>query len=374
MGSQLMGAVQSVHQALVEHFAKGLRIEKAEPFGNGHINDTFLLQLSGGTELVLQRINHHVFPEPAKVMENITRVCHHIGSQVAHLPDASQRHLRVWPTLDGHSFYLDEEGNSWRAYHRVRGVVSYQQIESPAQAYEVGYSFAKFQSQLSTLAAPRLHETIAGFHDTSRRYAKLMDAVERDEVHRLHQCQDDVAFAKERQSLVGRLVALQQQGILPERIVHNDTKLNNLLFDASGEKALCVVDLDTVMPGLVHYDFGDMIRTATNMAVEDEADADKIQASQPIFEELARGYLAAGQEFLTDAEVSELVFSGILMTFEVGIRFLTDYLEGDHYFKIHHPQHNLQRARAQFTLVRRLEACQDAWVALVADMWARLRG
>lgn len=377
-----MGLVHNVDDELIDHFCSGKQMLSCQPFGEGHINDTYLIRLIASqaedsrpndNDIVLQRINHHVFPKPEQVMENISRVCQHLASQLGHLPDSKRRHLRIWPTMHGLDLYRDQDGNYWRAYHRILNVRSFQKLETPSQARQVGFSFAEFQSQLSSLPSPRLHETIHNFHNTRSRYQRFLEVLKADSHDRAKDCQSEIDFILAREQVVGRLLDLQAEGKLPERIVHNDTKLNNLLFDAQGDEAICVVDLDTIMPGLVHYDFGDMVRTAANLAPEDEPNTEAVQVSDEIFSQLAQGYLEGGRNFLTDAEVEQLVFSGILMTLEVAIRFLTDHLDGDHYFKIHHPGHNLQRARAQLALVARLEERQSAWETLVQTQWAALR-
>ena len=350
-----------------EFFGAG-RVVSAEPFGNGHINQTFLVRLDGGREAVVQRINLHVFPEPAALMHNIERVCQHLAQKYARVPEGSRRHLSIWPTCQGKPFFQDQEGECWRAYERIGQVASFDRITQPQQAYQVGKAFAEFQALLSDLPAPRLHDTIADFHHTPKRFRRLLQAIEADSRGRAASAQPEIDFVLQRGSIMGRLVEQLEASILPERITHNDTKLNNLLFSQSDQTPLCVVDLDTVMPGLVHYDFGDMVRTATNRAEEDEENLSLVAADGAIFEPLARGYLEGGANFLTPAEKRELVFSGILMTLEVAMRFLTDFLEGDHYFKIHHERHNLQRTRAQLALVKSLESQRQEWEQIVAGL------
>ena len=339
------------------------------PMGRGHINDTFLVHYHDGPDRVLQRLNSHVFPRPEWVMDNIVRVTEHLQRKLSHLPDADQRHLRVISTHSGHSLFVDPQGHHWRMYNRLHPMHSYEQLENARQAYCVGHSFGTFQAQLADLSQPRLHETIADFHHTPRRLQRLIQVSQADPHRRRALAQREVDFAQARQHRVQSLIEAHRRGELPERITHNDTKLNNLLFDPQGQEPMCVVDLDTVMPGLVHYDFGDMIRTGCATAPEDEENLELVDFDREFFLGITRGYLEAGRGFLTEAEVQQLAFSGILMTLEVGIRFLTDYLEGDVYFKVHHPEHNLQRARSQFALVSRLEAAENELHDLVMTLW-----
>jgi Ser/Thr protein kinase RdoA (MazF antagonist) len=360
-----------VNPQIAQEFVGPRQVSKILPMGRGHINDTFLVHYQDGPDRVLQRLNSHVFPRPEWVMDNIVRVTEHLQSKLAHLSDAEKRHLRVIPTHSGHSLFVDPEGHHWRMYNRLHPMLSYEQLQNPRQAYCVGHSFGAFQALLADLPQPRLHETIADFHHTPRRLHRLLQVAQADTQRRRALAQREVDFAQAREQRVGRLIEGQHRGDLPERITHNDTKLNNLLFDPQSQEPMCVVDLDTVMPGLVHYDFGDMIRTGCATAAEDEEDLDRIDLDRDLFAGIARGYLEAGRSFLKDSEVEHLAFSGILMTLEVGIRFLTDYLEGDCYFKVHHPDHNLQRARSQFALVSCLEKAENELHDLVMAIWAR---
>lgn len=358
-----------VDQLIAQEFECPRQVRRISPLGNGHINDTFLVQFTDGPDHVLQRINHFVFPRPEWVMDNIVRVTQHLQSKLGHLADGHQRSLRVIHTRQGRSLHIDSKGQFWRMYHRLHPMQSYEQLQTPRQAYFVGRSFGEFQALLADLPQPRLHETIADFHHTPRRLARLLNVAQADPQRRRVSAQREIEFARERQARVETLVDLQRRGEIPERITHNDTKLNNLMFDEAGNEPMCVLDLDTVMPGLVHYDFGDMIRTGCATCAEDEEDLEQVDFDHELFRGISRGYLEAGRSFLTQSEVEQLAFSAILMTLEVGIRFLTDYLEGDLYFKVHHPEHNLQRARSQFQLVRRLEAAESQLHDLVMQTW-----
>lgn len=326
----------------------------AEPYGSGHINDTFRVTTAepgGEPRLTLvQRINHHVFRDPAAVMRNIERVTAHLGAKTAGEPDAARRVLRLIATRAGGAAHVDAEGNTWRAYTFVTGARSFNQVESAAQAFAAAAAFGRFQEQLADLPAPPLEETIPGFHSTPGRFRQLLAALEGDAKNRAAECRAEIEFALGREALAG---ALEQAG-LPARVTHNDTKLNNVLFDEATGEALCVIDLDTVMPGLAAYDFGDLVRTSTSPAAEDERDLSRVTFELPLFEALARGYLSTAT-FLTQEERALLPVGGMVITFETGLRFLADHLNGDTYFKIHREGHNLDRARTQFRLVAEME-------------------
>jgi Ser/Thr protein kinase RdoA (MazF antagonist) len=360
-----------VDHKVAQQFDCPRQVARVSPLGRGHINDTFLVAFEDGPDHVLQRINHFVFPRPEWVMDNIVRVTQHLQAKVAHLPDCHQRSLRVIHTRHGRSVHRDEQGQYWRMYSRLHPMQSYDQLQTHRQAYFVGRSFGEFQGLLADLPQPRLHETIADFHHTPRRLARLLHVAGADPQRRRALAQREIDFARKREHRVELLVECQRRGEIPERITHNDTKLNNLMFDEAGNEPLCVLDLDTVMPGLVHYDFGDMIRTGCATAAEDEEDLELVDFDRHLFSGICEGYLEAGRSFLTAREVEHLAFSAILMTLEVGIRFLTDYLEGDVYFKVHHPEHNLQRARSQFELVRKLEAAEGELHDQVMQTWER---
>ncbi len=326
----------------------------AEPYGNGHIHDTyrvFFAPSGAPARIILQRINTHVFRNPEVLMENIARVTAHLAAQLAGSPDRDRRALALIPARSGRALHADRDGHLWRAWRFIDSTFSLDQIGSPAQAFEAARAFGLFQQQLATLPPPRLHDTIPGFHHTPKRYAALEDAIARDAAGRVHDTQAEIAFARARQSIAGLLV----DAGLPERVTHNDTKCNNVLFDDRTGQAICVIDLDTVMPGLAAYDFGDMVRTMTCPSPEDETDLARIRVDLALFEAVARGYLSAAGSFLMPAEKDSLVVAGKLITYELALRFLTDYLNGDTYFKIHRPAHNLDRCRAQLALVASLE-------------------
>jgi Ser/Thr protein kinase RdoA (MazF antagonist) len=330
----------------------------AEPYGSGHINDTYRVAAHlAGTPVryLLQRINHAVFKRPDRVMENIVRVTGHLREKTAESADASRQTLTVVPARDGAPCVRDETGNWWRLYLFIERARTCDVIESGRQAYEAARAFARFQNQLADLPAPRLHETIPAFHNTLKRLEALDAAVAADAFGRRAEVAAECAFVEERRAQCGRLFERHARGEFPERITHNDTKINNVMLDDATGEGICVIDLDTVMPGFALYDFGDMVRSATAASREDERDLAKVGSRIDMFEALVRGYLT-GADFLLPAEVEELVFSARLITLTIGIRFLTDYLSGDVYFRTHRPGQNIDRCRMQFQMVRSMEA------------------
>ena len=337
------------------------------PYGNGHINDTYLVTCNGSgapVRYILQHINRHVFHSPAVVMQNIERVTAHLAAQLAQGPDRARRALTLVPARDGSNWYVDADGETWRAYSFIENARSYETATSVEQAFQAAEAFGRFQQQLASLPSPRLHETIPDFHHTPKRFAALQQAIAADAKGRAKLAQPEIDFALAHESITSVLL----QASLPERITHNDTKFNNVLLDDATGESLCVVDLDTVMPGLALYDFGDMVRTTTSPAAEDERDLSKVAMQFPLFEALVRGYLSAAGGFLTETEKKFLAFSGKLITFEVGIRFLADYLAGDTYFKIHREGHNLDRCRTQFRLVESIELKEERMNRLVESI------
>lgn len=336
------------------------RVLSAVPHGSGHINDTFAVEFAANgasVRHVFQRINHHVFREPEKLMENIDRVLAHLAAKARGRAQASP--LELLRSGSGAPFCRTADGNYWRAFRFIGGARSHDLVDSVELAREAARAFGAFQRDLADLPAPRLHETIPHFHDTPWRFEALERAIAEDRAGRVSGVRREIEFARARREDAGRLVGLLRAGRLPERITHNDTKLNNVLISDTDGCAVCVIDLDTVMPGLVHYDFGDLVRTSACPAPEDETNLDRVALRFEYFEAILRGYLKAAGEFLTDEERRHLPFSAALITLEIGVRFLTDHLEGDHYFKIHRPGHNLHRARAQFRLVESIESQMD---------------
>jgi hypothetical protein len=336
----------------------------AEPYHSGHINDTYCAGFAkdgASRRYILQRINHHVFKNPLAVMQNIERVTAHLRAKAGREPNSSRCTLTLIPARDGAACHQDLEGNFWRAFVFIENARTYDAVQSHQQAFEAARTFGRFQKLLADLPAPRLHDTIPDFHHTPKRFAALEEAIETDACGRNGLAKPEIEFALRRKPTAGVLLGLG----LPERITHNDTKFNNVMLDDATGEGLCVIDLDTVMPGLALYDFGDMVRTTTSPAEEDERDLSRVEMQFPMFEALARGYLASAGDFLTAPEKGHLAFSGKLITFETGIRFLTDFLAGDTYFKVHREGHNLDRCRAQFKLVESIEQQEERMNQLV---------
>lgn len=330
------------------------------PYGSGHINQTFLVvfnQAGSQVRYILQKINHLVFRNVPGLMENIQRVTSHANARLAQTgaPDQSRQTLTVVPTRDGAPYLKTAEGEYWRVYYFIERAKTYDRVQNSRQAYEAARAFGKFQRLLSDLPGERLHETIPDFHHTRARFEALQRAIGEDIRGRAREVQKEIAFFRERESETDRLIQQLSSGILPERITHNDCKLNNVMLDDATGEGICVIDLDTVMPGTVLYDFGDMVRTSTSPVLEDEKDSSKVIFQMEMFEALVRGYLAGAGDALVPAEIDQLAFSGKLITMEIGIRFLTDYLQGDTYFRTHYEGHNLVRCRTQIGLAQSIE-------------------
>jgi len=288
----------------------------------------------------------------------------HLAARTADQPDRERRVLGLIPAHGGQGWHVDADGGYWRAYIYVDRARSYDSVERPGQALQAGKAFGLFQGLLADMPLPRLHDTIPDFHHTPKRFAALERAIESDVANRAALARPEIEFAWSRRSMTGVLL----DAGLPERVTHNDTKLNNVLLDDDTGEGICVIDLDTVMPGLAAFDFGDMVRTTTSPAAEDERDLSKVAMQFPMFEALVRGYLSTAGDFLTKAEKQLLAFSGKLITFETGIRFLTDYLSGDTYFKVHREGHNLDRCRTQFKLVESIERQEERMNRLVKSL------
>ncbi|MBQ4614052.1 MAG: aminoglycoside phosphotransferase family protein [Akkermansia sp.] len=329
-----------------------------EELRNGHINTTYraCYRTDDGREerYILQRINDYVFKDPALVMKNVEKVTRHITWKILRCRrDAAGQTLTLYPARGGRNYiYLPEEGGMWRCYNNIEGTHTYDVVENTRQAYQAGFAFGSFQELISDMNPEDIRESIPDFHHTPKRYEALLSSVQQDPLGRVKDCEEELKLLRDWAPNLSKLVDLQQTGKLPTRITHNDTKINNVMLDEETDCAVCVIDLDTVMPGLALYDFGDMVRTATCMAEEDEEDLSKVSLQMPFFESLAEGYLDAAHSFLTKEEIDLLAFSGWLITTEIGIRFLTDYIDGDKYFRVEKPQHNLIRARNQFALAK----------------------
>lgn len=337
----------------------------AETFKIGHINETYSATYDQGgmrVRYIHQKINKNVFKNPPAVMKNVMRVTTHIRrrleTQAAR--DITRRSLIVIPTRDGQSHYISREGEHWRTFVFIEGVQTFEAVQTADQAFHAGRAFGEFQSWLVDLPGGRLNETIPHFHNTRKRFTALQQAIQKDHYNRAKGAKPEIEFAFKHENLVDVILSAMARKTIPERVTHNDTKFNNVMLDTLTGEAKCVVDLDTVMPGCALYDFGDMVRTTTSPTLEDERDLSKVKMHMPIFKQLAEGYLSTAGSFLTRAEKSLMAFSGKLITFEIGIRFLTDYLSGDTYFRIHRPDHNLDRCRTQFKLVASIEQQEKA--------------
>ena len=332
----------------------------AVPYGSGHINNTKYVVINENgknKEYILQRINKNVFKDPAKLMENYTSVTEFLRKIIIENGgDPDRETINVVKTRDGKNYYLDSEGEYWRLILFVTDSLSFDKVERPEQFYDSAIAFGNFQYLLRNYPADTLYETIVNFHNTPVRFANLMAAVKADKCARLSEVQAEVEFCKAREEFAATLEKAREAGNLPLRVTHNDTKLNNILFDKADGKALCVIDLDTIMPGYSVNDFGDSIRFGATTALEDEADLTKVNFDISLYELYVKGFIEGAKGGLTDCELDLLPIGAIMMTFECGMRFLTDYLEGDTYFRTSRPGHNLDRARNQFKLVSDMEA------------------
>ena len=332
----------------------------AVPYGSGHINNTKYVVINENgknKEYILQRINKNVFKDPAKLMENYTSVTEFLRKIIIENGgDPDRETINVVKTRDGKNYYLDSEGEYWRLILFVTDSLSFDKVERPEQFYDSAIAFGNFQYLLRNYPADTLYETIVNFHNTPVRFANLMAAVKADKCARLSEVMAEVEFCKAREEFAATLEKAREAGNLPLRVTHNDTKLNNILFDKADGKALCVIDLDTIMPGYSVNDFGDSIRFGATTALEDEADLTKVNFDISLYELYVKGFIEGAKGGLTECELDLLPIGAIMMTFECGMRFLTDYLEGDTYFRTSRPGHNLDRARNQFKLVSDMEA------------------
>jgi len=353
-------------------FAIGGEFVSAEAGESGLINPTYRVDYKEGSVLkryILQRINDEVFPDPIKVIQNVELVTRHINDKVMRVKkDMGGQTLSLYPSREGSSHVTGPGGGIWRCYNFIEGCRTYDVVENTRQAYQAGHAFGAFQDLVSDLDPQQVSETIEGFHDSRNRYEQLMQAVDDDAEGRLAEVKDELSFIQEREADTARLLDLLQAGKIPERITHNDTKINNVMIDEESDEAVCVIDLDTVMPGLSLYDFGDLVRTATSPVAEDEKQLERVEMRMPFFESLVEGYLDAAGGFLNQVEKDHLAFSGKLLTLEVAIRFLTDHLNGDHYFKTTYPGHNLDRCRNQLALVRSIEEQEEQMNLFVAKL------
>lgn len=346
------------------------RLVRGNAYGSGHINDTYLLIFEiagmGNIKIILQRMNKDIFNQPVELMENIMGVTAHLRNKIIeNHGDPERETLNVIPALDGKPYYLDSRGDYWRSYRFITDATSYDQVEKPEHFYQSAVAFGNFQCLLADYPAETLHETIKGFHDTRARFAVFKKAVEEDVMGRAASVEKEIQFVLDHEDVANCFAELQDKGELPLRVTHNDTKLNNIMIDNETGKAICVIDLDTVMPGLAMNDFGDSIRFGASTAAEDEQDLDKVSCSMELFDLYAKGFIEGCAGRLTPREIELMPMGAKVMTFECGMRFLTDYLQGDTYFKIHREGHNLDRCRTQFKLVEDMERKWDAMQEIV---------
>ena len=323
-------------------------------YGNGHINETYLVNCDSGISYILQKINKYVFTKPEQLMENIAATTVYIAG---HSGDHRST-MRLILTKNGKSYYKDENGEYWRMYVFIPSTICLQKAESPRDCYNTGLAFGRFQCALADFPAHTLHEPIANFHNTRVRFAQLHEAVKVNYENRLELCRKELEFALAREQEAGAIVDKLESGELPLRVTHNDTKLNNVLFDFDTREPVCAVDLDTIMPGSFLYDYGDAIRSGANTAAEDEADLSKVWCDMELFRAYTEGFLDGCDGSLTELEIQMMPVGAKLMTLECGIRFLADFLNGDTYFRTHYENQNLNRTRAQFKLVADME---DKW-------------
>jgi Ser/Thr protein kinase RdoA (MazF antagonist) len=346
------------------------RFERSRPIGAGHIHNTYLVETADGAfskKYVFQQINTRVFRDPAALMDNIVRVTGHLRNKWREKggTDLGRRAPQVVPTLEGGAFLRDSSGQCWRAYAHIDDSISVDTVRSAEQAREIARAFGEFARLLVDLPDPAPHETIPRFHDGEWRFERLVAALRENPLGRAGAVQAEIQFALERETVARTPACLRAEGALPVRLVHNDCKVNNVMLDAREGRALCVIDLDTVMNGLVVYDFGDLVRTAASPAPEDETDLDRVKLDMGLFQALLEGYCEGAGDTLTAGELRSLPFAGKYMAYLHVLRFLTDHLMGDVYFKIHRPGHNLDRCRAQIALLRSMEERSDDMGALV---------
>ncbi len=343
-------------QSVLSHFPLDSAPVSCERYGCGHINETYLVVTATQRRYILQKLSNRAFPNIAALQENIAAVTAYLHTQVAEPNQA----LTLIPTLDGKQWYHHGENSDWRIYDFIENSICLQAPETPEDFYQSAIAFGTFQQQLKDFPAAQLHETIEKFHDTPNRYRLFKQAVAADVMGRAQHVQAEIDFALAHEAVGSRLTALLAQGALPLRVTHNDTKLNNVMLRADTRTPLCVIDLDTTMPGLSAYDFGDSIRFGAATAAEDEKDLTKMTIDLELYRTFAKGFLTACPG-LTPQERASLPLGALTMTLECGVRFLTDYLDGDHYFGIHYPTHNLDRCRTQFKLVSEME---KNWAAM----------
>jgi len=358
-------------ELIFSQFNTGCHLLECGRYGSGHIHETYKIETEGSENFnyILQKLNRKIFRDIPSLQSNIERVTSHIRNKLSKtgVSDIDRRTLSLIKTCEGHLWYKEENGDCWRMYKFISDHRSYDIVDTPGKAYQGGRGIGRFQAQLADLPLPPLNETIPFFHDIENRLETFWQTVTNDPAGRVETAKNEINFVKDREEVMKTIKSLGSQGVIPLRITHNDTKFNNILLD-SDDNALCVIDLDTVMPGYVHYDFGDAIRTAANSAAEDETDLGLVYMDIELFEAYAKGYLEEMNSTLNQAEKDWLAFAPRLITFIIGLRFLTDHLDGDNYFRIHHENHNLERARTQFRLVESNEEQYEEMKRIITEL------
>ena len=351
---------------VLAHFRLAGRPLSCAPYGMGHINQTYLVETDAPRRYILQKINSHIFQDVPALMRNIDLVTSYLRAQGL----GPRETLRLVPTLDGAVYFSDDSGD-YRVYDFIEDSICLQRAETADDFCNSAVAFGRFQLQLKDFPADQLAETLPGFHDTVKRVENLRRAIEEDAMDRARLVQPEIDFALEQARHAGEMLDMLERGELPLRVTHNDTKLNNVMLDAATRAPLCVIDLDTVMPGLSGNDFGDSIRFGASTGAEDEPDLSKIEMSLDLFAAYSRGFLSACGPALCKAEIETLPLAAKLMTYECGIRFLTDYLQGDTYFRVHRPDHNLDRTRTQFKLVWDMDRKRDQMQKIIREEASR---
>lgn len=346
-------------QQIPTHFLIKGTIESVKPFGTGLINTTYKVTTreTDAPNYLLQIINHHIFPNVPELTRNIQRVTTHIRSKLAAqgVQDIDRRVLTPINTNDGKGYVKDDQGKYWRMFLFIEGARSYDQLTNSRQAEAGGRAFGQFQKMVADLPGEPLYPIIPGFHNTEMRINNFIERVKEDPVGRKKEVEPEVAFLLDRAEEYKKIIQMGREGIIPERIVHQDTKFNNVLLDEN-DQVLCVIDLDTVMPGYVCYDIGDAIRNGANTGKEDDTNLDQVGIDMALYEGFIKGFLHETKEILTPAEKGTLAFGAKLLTYEQAVRFLDDYLNGDKYYKTTGPDHNRIRTRAQIKLLKTMEA------------------
>ncbi|MCK5135945.1 MAG: aminoglycoside phosphotransferase family protein [Bacteroidales bacterium] len=357
---------------ITKQFATAGSIGKIQPHGGGHINDSYHLvnNQENESDYLLQKINHYVFKDVDLLMNNISMVTYHITDHLKkdNQKDLNRRSLTIVPTTDGALYFKDPDGNYWRIFNFIKDHVVFEATSDPELAYEGARMFGSFTNMLSGINPSDLGDTIPKFHSIKWRFSNLKESIAEDAVDRVKLVRDEIRYVETSIGLMSKIQELGEKGSIPLRVTHNDTKINNVLFDRD-HKGLCVIDLDTVMPGYVHYDFGDGIRTFTNTGEEDDEDLNNISMDLDLYRAFASGFLESTREILNKTEIETLVYAGLLFPYIMGVRFLTDYIAGDVYYKTKHKEHNLVRAKAQLKLAMdgesKLEKTQEIIKGLV---------